>query len=172
MSYGPLVARRLNAQWHLSSYSGIGLIKSCCGIAFTMPDVFDKMNLIPSSSTWDFSRYIPDAVTICLGQNDGIQDSVTFCNTYIRFVRKIRGYYPKTHIICLTSPMADAGLTQVLKKYLTAVVGYVNKQGDLNVHKFFFSRSYNSGCDGHPDLREHIVIANELEPYLKKLLDW
>jgi hypothetical protein len=172
MSYGPLVARRLKAQWHLSSYSGIGLIKSCCGIGFTMPDVFDKLNLKPSAPAWDFSRYIPDAVTICLGQNDGIQDSATFCSAYVRFIEKIRGYYPKAHIVCLTSPMADNELTQALKKYLTAIVGYVNKQGDVKVHTFFFSRSYNSGCDRHPDLKEHVLIANELEPYLRKLLGW
>jgi len=54
MAYGPLVARHFNAQWHLSAYSGIGLIHSCCGIKFTMPEVFDRINFTPENDSWNF----------------------------------------------------------------------------------------------------------------------
>ena len=172
LSYGPTVARQLNAQWHLTSVSGIGLIHSCCNMTVTMPDVFDKVNLRANQIPWDFNRYVPDAVTICLGQNDGIQDSTKFCGAYVRFIGTIRSHYPTAHIVCLTSPMADAKLTAAMKKYLTSVVTYANKQGDANVHSFFFSRSYNSGCGGHPDLAEHVLIAGELSTYLKQTLHW
>jgi hypothetical protein len=171
MAYGPLTARKLNAQWHLSSYSGIGLIHSCCGMAFTMPEVFDRINFTPGDTAWDFGRYIPDVVTICLWQNDGIQDSAIFCRAYIQFIGQLRRYYPQAFIICLTSPMGDAELTAVLKKYLTAVVNEVNKWGDKKVVTFFFSRSYSSGCDNHPDLSEHRLIAGELEPFIK-VMGW
>jgi hypothetical protein len=172
MAYGPVAARMLNAQWQLSSYSGIGLIHSCCGITFTMPDVFDKLYLTPESPAWDFNRYVPDVVTICLGQNDGVQDSSVFCGAYVKFIRKIKGYYPNAQIICLTSPMADASLTRVMKNYLSGVVDFLNKSGDQSIHKFFFSRSYNSGCDNHPDLHEHQLIAQELEPFIKGVMGW
>jgi len=46
------------------------------------------------------------------------------------------------------------------------------KSGDKQVSKFFFSRSYNSGCDSHPNLAEHQLIANELTAYLKNLMQW
>ena len=172
MSYGPLIARKLNAQWHLSSYSGIGLIHSCCDISMTMPDVYDKLYFEQESPAWDVKNYIPDVVTICLGQNDGIQDSTAFCSAYVKFIRKVREYYPEAPIICLTSPMADPNLTKALKQYLTGIVNYINAQGDHKVYKFFFSRSYNNGCDYHPDISQHQQIANELEPYLKKITGW
>ena len=172
MAYGPTVARQLNAQWHLTSVSGIGLIHSCCNMKLTMPDVFDKTNLRDNALPWDFSRYVPDAVTICLGQNDGIQDSTAFCGAYVRFIGTIRSHYPAAHIVCLTSPMADAKLTAAQKKYLTSVVAYLNKQGDASVHSYFFSRSFNSGCGGHPDLAEHVLIAGELSAFLSKTLNW
>jgi len=59
-----------------------------------------------------------------------------------------------------------------LKKYLTSVVNQVNKAGDRKVSTFFFSRSWNHGCGGHPDMADHQVIAKELSEYLKKKMRW
>lgn len=172
MSYGPVTARMLNAQWHLSAVSGIGLIHSCCDMNIVMPPVFDKVNMRTDSIPWDFSKYIPDVVTITLGQNDGIQDSITFCKAYVAFIQTIRSKYPAAHIFCLTSPMADEKLVAVLKNYLTGIVNYVNAGGDANVHKYFYSKQYHSGCGGHPNLQEHTQIATELADYIKTTLQW
>lgn len=172
MAYGPTVARQLNTQWQLTSVSGIGLIHSCCKMTLTMPDVFDKVNLRDNVLPWDFSRYTPDVVTVCLGQNDGIQDSTTFCGAYVRFIGTLRSHYPSAHIVCLTSPMADAKLTAAMKNYLSSIVAYTNRQGDSNVHSYFFSRSYNSGCGGHPSLAEHQLIAAELSTFIKQTMHW
>jgi lysophospholipase L1-like esterase len=171
-AYGPTVARTLNAQWQLTAVSGIGLIRSCCDLKIVMPEVFDKINQRANAITWDFQRYQPDVVTVCLGQNDGVQDSAKFCGAYVAFIKTIRSKYPKAQIVCLTSPMADAKLTAVLKRYLTGVVNAAQASGDKAVSKFFFSRSYNSGCDNHPDLAEHQLIAAELSAYLKSTLSW
>jgi lysophospholipase L1-like esterase len=171
-SYGPIVARQMNSQWHLTSDSGIGLYHSCCQKEFVMPQVFDNVSLSEDSIKWDFSLYQPDVVTICLGQNDGIQDSVKFCAAYVDFIKKIRSYYPKAQILCLSSPMANDKLRAVLKNYLRAIVSYVNKQGDKKVDKFFFSRGFNNGCGGHPDLNDHVSIAEELAGFVKKKMKW
>ncbi len=40
---------------------------------------------------WDFKKYQPDLVSICLGQNDGMQDSTAFSDNYISFVKTIEG---------------------------------------------------------------------------------
>jgi hypothetical protein len=172
MAYGPLTSRSLRAQWVLSSVSGIGMIHSCCNMNITMPQVFDKINMRNDSIAWNFKLYTPDVVTICLGQNDGIQDSATFCNAYISFIKTIRGKYPKADIICLTSPMGDALLTAVLKNYLNSIVITLNKNGDKEVYKYFFSKQYHKGCGGHPDLDEHKQIAAELTAYIKNLKRW
>lgn len=172
LSYGSITSRTLNAQWMLSSVSGIGLVHSCCNMDIVMPDVFDKINMRSNQVSWDFSRYQPDVVTIALGQNDGIQDSAFFCSKYVEFLRSMRSKYPSSTFVCLTSPMADAALTAAMKKYLTSVVGTLNGDGDKNVYSFFFSRSYNNGCGGHPDLAQHIEIAKELSEYLKRLKNW
>jgi hypothetical protein len=55
---------------------------------------------------------------------------------------------------------------------LTIVANEAKKSGDKRVSTFFFSRSYNSGCDSHPSLAEHKLIAAELTAYLKELMHW
>lgn len=114
----------------------------------------------------------PDVVTICLGQNDGVQDSAIFCTAYIRFIQTIRGKYAMADIICLTSPMGDVSLTAVLKNYLTSIVAALNNNGDKKIHTYFFGKRYHNGCGGHPDFNEHKQIAAELTTYIKNLKDW
>lgn len=172
MSYGPITSRALNAQYVLSSVSGIGLIHSCCDMKIVMPQVFDKVNMRMDSIKWDFSKYQPDVVTVCLGQNDGVQDSTAFCSAYVNFLGDIRSHYPKAAIVCLTSPMADPALTAVLQKYITAINAHVNQAGDKRVTHYFFRKRYFHGCGTHPDMAEHQQIANELTAYLKRLKSW
>lgn len=172
LSYGPLTARALNAQWSLSAVSGIGLIHSCCNMSITMPQVFDKMNMKFDSVRWDFSRYQPDVVTICLGQNDGIQDSAAFCGAYVHFLQELRGHYPSATFVCLTSPMAEAKLSAVLKRYVAAVASEAQRAGDKRVFSYAFHKWYHHGCGGHPDLVEHKEIAGELTAFIKQTMNW
>lgn len=172
LSYGAVTGRALNAQYHLSSVSGIGLMHSCCNMNIIMPLVFDKVNMPNDTINWDFHKYQPDVVTVCLGQNDGQQDSEIFINNYITFIKQLRQYYPKAIIVCLSSPMADTALTGYMKNVLASVVSKLNRSGDKKVYNFFFSKQYHNGCDYHPDLSEHQLIAEELTACLKRIMKW
>lgn len=168
-SYGARTARALGAQWALTSVSGIGLIHSCCDMTVVMPQVYDKVALSTNEVDYDFG-YTPDVITICLGQNDGIQDSTAFCTAYVEFVGKLHQYYPEARFVLLSSPMANDELTLFMKRMLPAVAAQANADGDCKISCFFFSRSYNSGGGGHPDMAEHALIADELTEYLKTIL--
>ena len=172
LAYGPRTARALNAQWQLTAESGIGLMHSCCDKPNLMPQEFGTVDLRVGGKPWDFGRYQPDVVTICLGQNDGVQDSVKFCGAYLDFLKTLRIDYPQARLVCLTSPMADARLSAVLRHYLTGVVAAARAGGEANIGSFFFARSYTSGCGAHPSLAEQELIAGELTAYLKTALRW
>lgn len=171
-AYGPSTARNLNAQWHLTSVSGIGLMHSCCGKKIIMPPVYDKINPARDTLAWNFSKYQPDVVTICLGQNDGIQDSAQFNGAYIKFIKQLRGYYPKAKLVMLSSPMASPQLKAALVKYISAIKTALNQSGENNIASYFFKINANGGCGKHPSLAEHQQIANELSTFLKKEMDW
>ncbi|WP_461451739.1 SGNH/GDSL hydrolase family protein [Mucilaginibacter sp.] len=172
LSYGPCTARLLDAEWQLTAVSGIGLIHSCCDLKITMPTVFDKVDLRADTIQWNFKKYIPDVVTICLGQNDGNQDSVTFCSAYVNFIKQIRSHYPKADIVCLNSPMGNQDLTRMLKSYIGGIQKYMNENGDERVSHFFFPGGYNNGCGSHPDMAQQQLVAQQLSVYLKQLENW
>ena len=172
MGYAATTARSLNAQYHLSSVSGIGLMHSCCNMDVIMPQVYDKVSMRNNEIPWNFNNYTPDVVTVCLGQNDGIQDSTKFVNNYIDFLGRLRKYYPDATIICLTSPMADDGLRDFMKKTLAAVVQHFNKAADKKICMFIFDKQYKNGCDYHPDLAEHAEIAKLLTKFIREKMKW
>ncbi len=171
-SYAAVMARSLNAQFHLSSVSGIGLIRSCCDMNITMPQVFDKVNMQKDSIQWTFSRYQPDVVTVCLGQNDGIQDEKLFCRNYVSFLQQLRIHYPNAAFVLLSSPMASEPLRSYMRKTISAVIKEMNSKGEKNIYAFIFGSQYNSGCDSHPSLEEHAQIAAELTPFISKVMNW
>ncbi|UCH14458.1 MAG: hypothetical protein JSV22_00480 [Bacteroidales bacterium] len=184
LAYGPVVARELNANWFLSSVSGIGITRFWNSPGPTMPEVYYNTYLsTDTSSLWDINTYIPDLVSICLGTNDFSDgdgsyerpelDSAEFVSAYIRFVGSIRDQYPYAQICCLTSPMLEGEKNIRLKNYLSAVITYMQDvKNDNMIQMFSFSRSYVSGCDYHPDKEDHRKMAEELLPFFKQIMKW
>ncbi|HAN00566.1 MAG TPA: hypothetical protein DCQ26_18380 [Marinilabiliales bacterium] len=172
LAYGPEVARRLNSQWMLTSVSGIGMIHSCCDITYEMPDVYHSVSLTTTGTSWDFTKYPADIVTVCLGQNDGIQDSTAFCSAYVSFIGIIRSKYPDANIVCLTSPMADNNLYNSQVNYLTGIINHMNNAGDNNVWKLHLTHNLTGGCDYHPNASQHQIVADELETFFKTQFGW
>lgn len=171
-SYAAITGRALKVQYHLTSVSGIGMVRSCCNMEILMPQVYDKISLRDNTIPWNFSYFQPDVVTICLGQNDGIQDSTLFCSTYTNFVLQLRKHYPLASIVLLSSPMADTTLKKVLVNYLTSVKKELLRKGQKDVHTYFFSKQSIAGCDTHPSLSEQQQIAVELTSFIKKIKKW
>lgn len=172
LSYGPTMARRFHAEWHLSAVSGIGLIHSCCRMNILMPSVYNKVDMPDDSLSYSFKAYIPDVVTVCLGQNDGIQDSTAFCSAYVQFLQTLRGLYPKARLVCVSSPMANPTLSAVLRRFLTGVKTYMNAHGDAHVYAFFYPHWYHSGCGDHPDVAEQQAMAGELGAFIGRIMHW
>ena len=53
-----------------------------------------------------------------------------------------------------------------------SIVKKVIKNGDKRITKYFFSKQYHNGCDYHPDVAEHRLIANELTNFIRKKMKW
>ena len=173
--YGPRTARNLGSAWSLVSVSGIGLIHSCCDMEVTMPQVYDKYVLRYNQKPYkdELGTYL---FCICLGQNDGIQDSTAFCDAYVDFVKKVVDFnlhgdmVTNWHVFLLTSPMADEPLRDWQKKMLTSIEQRLQQVWPDRIHKYFFSRSWNGGGVSHPSVEEHEQIADELSNFIRSIL--
>ncbi len=182
-AYGPRVARALNANYVLSSVSGIGVYRNWNSDAPTMPQVYGQTDFQDKNSTpWDFSSFTPQIVSIALGTNDfsngdGIKkrlpfDSAAFVNSYISFVQLVKSKYPAARIALLSSAMVNGNNRVLLQNCLTAVQQKINEKfiGDKPVATFFFEPMQAHGCGGHPNVEDHAILAKELEPFFKQLM--
>lgn len=168
LSYGALTARALDADFMITAISGIGLSNSCCNIPI-MPEAYDKINTRTDSIKWNFSTYQADIVSICLGESDGAaaQDSAKFCGDYVDFISLVRRYYPKADIFCVNIPTSDVRMNAAFKRYMVGIADHMKAHGDNKVYPVSVSKVYTSGCNNHPDVIDHQMIASELTDQIR-----
>lgn len=128
LAYAYLTMKKLNADFHLVSRSGIGLI-SCYADpeTFKTPnlseplmrqlwpytDLFLSKRLEIEPEVWDESRFSPDVVILHLGTNDnswvrGLEDRrLSFVNLYEQMLEAIHRRSPKAKIVCCLGAMGQ-----------------------------------------------------------------
>ncbi|MBQ2536682.1 MAG: lipase [Bacteroidaceae bacterium] len=181
-TYAARTARNLNAQALVVARSGIGVYRSYNG-----PKTGDKVNmnteypytlLYNNQQKWDFSRYTPDVVCINLGTNDTSTqgaDSVLLLNGFKQLYKQVRSHYPKAKIVLLCGCMMNGQQLLSAQQAMNTTVDYAHQQGDAEVYRFDFTPhdgSLGYGADWHPSMRQHEKMANELTPFLQKLMKW
>ena len=184
-AYGPIVARELETQFQLSSVSGIGIYRNWNGVGAVMPQVYENMYLnTDAKKKWDFGRYTPDLVSICLGTNDlslgdGVNerlpfDSAAYVSAYIDFLATVYTHYPEAQVCLLTSPMVHGEPGVKLNNCLNAVKQHYDqkKMGKPLAIFEFPSHLEPHGCSYHPDTEDHKQMAEVLVPFYKVLMNW
>ncbi|HEY4149663.1 MAG TPA: GDSL-type esterase/lipase family protein [Chitinophagaceae bacterium] len=183
MAYGPRVARALGVNFILSSVSGIGIYRTWNMDGPAMPAVYEKTDFhAESTRNWDFNTYNPRVVSIALGTNDLSHgdgktprkpfDPDVFNDSYLQFIRLVKSKYPKARIALLSSPMENGSDAMVLGKCLETIKQKADAAypADKPVEIFYFKPMHGGGCGGHPSVEDHAILAEQLEPFFKKLL--
>jgi lysophospholipase L1-like esterase len=171
LTYGAIASRNLNADLVATCWSGIGMYRDYgAGTTDQMPVRYLRTLPETSTSAWDFSKYVPDAVVINLGTNDFAKGDpgMPYQTAYLSFVRTVRKKYPSAYVLAII-PVSGA------KKYIDAVVSTLNGEGDTNIGTLTFSpvaAADGWGCDYHPSLPTHAKMGAELTTALKTKLGW
>jgi lysophospholipase L1-like esterase len=126
LAYGPVIARQLNAEWHVTCTSGIGLLRNYYNRDNrTMQVLYDLMypENTASTPTWDTTLFVPDVIVIGLGTNDfsratadpntlrppmtitGVDGGVGLVQGYIQFIDQLVTFYPGVTIVLVSSPI-------------------------------------------------------------------
>lgn len=179
MSYAAITARALDAELHLTSQSGIGVMVSW--FPFTMPDFHDQLSAVGNNdSRWDFASWTPDVVVINLLQNDSwligrdhrLQpepDEAQRIAAYRTFVARIRRLYPKAYIVCALGSMDATRPGSPWPGYVTAAVAGLRKGGDARIDTLFFPFS---GYGQHPRVKQHQANAALLTAFIRQKTGW
>lgn len=171
LTYGAIASRNVNADLVATCWSGIGMYRDYgAGTTDQMPVRYLRTLPGTSTSAWDFSKYVPDAVVINLGTNDFAKGDpgMPYQTAYLSFVRTVRMKYPSAYVLAIV-PVAGA------KKYIDAVVSTLNGEGDKKIGTLAFSAPVAAdgwGCDYHPSLPTHAKMGAELTAALKTKLGW
>ncbi len=166
--FAPLIARHFNAQYHTTCRSGIGIVCDWQGkFDISMPNYFDRTLMEREEPKWDFNKWIPNLVVICLGLNDfsGLKvngevpanNSVIFRKGYHNFLGKIRKVYPGVPII------AVAAHVEWIRDNVKQVVDEEKADGHNEV--FYTQFDYFAGgyvASGHPSVETDKKIAEEI----------
>ncbi|MBC7847625.1 MAG: GDSL family lipase [Flavobacterium sp.] len=184
-AYGPVLSRALDIEYVLSSVSGYGMYRNWNDEHLDepiIPDVYENLYLDKDSSKpYDF-KFQPDLVSICLGTNDlsdgdGKKPRLPFneekyVSNYIEFIKTVYKHAPNTRIVLLNSPMVfgarNVTMVNCLKKIIQA---FENDTVHKKIELFEFQPMIPKGCNTHPDIADDKVMADQLIPFFKKLLN-
>lgn len=180
MAYDAITARNLNAELHVTSQSGIGIMISW--FPFIMPQFYDQLSAVGNNDTqWDFSTWMPDVVVVNLFQNDSwLTDREHRLNpnptdeqriqAYIDFVKTIRSKYPEAFIVCALGSMDATRAGSKWPGYITAAVTRIKQQNPKEkMDTIFFEFT---GYGAHPRVKHHQVNAEKLTAFIQQKMKW
>ncbi len=148
LSFGPQLARKLNADYSIVAISGVGVTKnygdSLRTSEYPLPYYYDR-TCMNDTLLWDFPQWQPDAVIVRLGRNDYWQKPhpkrEMFKSAYLKFIREIRTHYPKAQIFALCFPFRKDPHCD----YINSVVNELrDKNGDKKIHFIKVEVKFNS----------------------------
>lgn len=190
-AYAAQTARRLDADFNLISWSGIGVISSWVDDKAEKPlDNWLSPVLYPCTDAgysndigqspfehWDFSRFVPDFIIVHLGTNDeswtkGIPErEADFARKYADYLKLIRSKNPSSDIICCYGAMLDT-VYHVIEK---AVEMFISETGDTHIHMLHFTVQNEErdgiGADFHPSQKTHDRMTEELCRKIKEIME-
>ncbi len=181
LSYSGFVARNLDAEAHVISKSGIGIMISW--FDFIMPQYYDQLSAIEDNdSSWDFSQWTPDVVVINLYQNDcwlvdrekrldpmpSEEDRV---QAYMDFLNTIRNIYPKdTYFVCALGSMDATEGGSAWPGYIEQAVEHVKaSEPHARIDTLFFEFT---GYGKHPRVKQHKDNAQKLSELIAQNMGW
>lgn len=180
MAYGPRVARALDVDFEVNCVSGMGMYRNWNDEDQPiMLDVYPYLHLNGKEGERALAKKKedPQIVSIALGTNDfslgdGTKersdfDAGKFRENYIEFIKFIFKRYPETKVALVSSPMAGEEEGKQLNKILNDIK---EELGDQPIEVFEFDKMNASGCTGHPSEEDHKVMAEELIPFYRDLL--
>ncbi len=183
-AFGMLLGKELHAQVHLVSYGGRGVMRDWKGRTDTnnAPQFFPLALPDDPSIPWDPNRYQPDAIVICLGQNDfssGLIDAAIYEKAYDDFLTQVRSVHPRAALLLVGSPMqgnvdgtTDRAKRDSLRSVLAAIVKRRRAAGEAPIDFVMPQHEPGSSANAHPTAFQQEQIAVELLAPLKKLTGW
>jgi lysophospholipase L1-like esterase len=177
-SYGAVAGRALGAEVSTIAASGRGVIRNYAGdTGGTMPKIYAQTLANLSAPLWDF-HVEPQAVIINLGTNDISNNKgdpgTPFRDTYVALLQTIRGNYPHAFILCIIAPLLNGSDLTTIAGHIQDAISARSAAGDANVAFLPIpaQTSDKFACQYHPNVAEHMMMADLVAGALRSKLGW
>ncbi|GAA2432765.1 SGNH/GDSL hydrolase family protein [Streptomyces glaucus] len=188
LAFGPLTARKLDADYQQNAFSGRGMVRNYNGgdPGTDYRTYYDRALLNVDGDVWHKPRgWRPQVVVIGLGINDFStplrpgepwttqSELVTaYTRAYHGFLDKLRTRYgSRTFLVVSATLVAGTAFADTARD----IVRDRNARGDDRVGYWYYDDPGldRLGCDWHPSLHDHRIISGLLDQHLATLpLDW
>lgn len=170
LSYAQIVSRELNAEANIIAISGKGVVRNYGEkkeiSQKPLPYYYNKTLLTQEKTKWNFKKWQPDIVVICLGTNDFSTDPKPskdlFIKSYKKLISLVKNKNNKAKIFIMGSPLLEEPLNTYLNEIAIKEKIKFIKQPKVPIKLL--------GCDWHPNVVAHQQIAKILIKELKKYL--
>ena len=183
-AYGALTAKKLDAEFTLISWSGIGIISSYVDPDVEVPNtgvlvpmlypytdygLFARMGW--EQENYDFSEDAYDMIVINLGTNDSsytrdhADRKQAFQEAYTEFLRYLQTCHPGTPIVCCAGAMNRLLMTEICEATKNASM----PKSPIYYYEFTAGQPEDGeGAVGHPSMVRHENMAEELSAWIRK----
>jgi lysophospholipase L1-like esterase len=168
-AFGPLIAKRLDADYRVTAYSGYGIVRNYAGHkpGENLPFLYDRAIPGESAPAVADSAWRPQVIVINLGTNDfstPLEPGEAWADAaalradyrarYTAFVRRLRASQPQARFLLMAAENFRADVEQVAAATGATLVD----SGALEL----------TGCNWHPSLKDHRAMADRVEAALAR----
>ncbi len=183
-SYATITVRAFNAQYHLISHSGLGMIRNYGDKDMVstkikpMPARLEYLLDEDSTHTYELQNYVPDAIVVNLGTNDFSTQPFPYEADFIRagkkLITKLKQEFPDAKIICVTGPMINEPCFSYTKKMVEQLRDELKTQdiAFVGIPTNLLNTEEDLGSDWHPSYRGQLKSAHMIIPVLGTMLNW
>jgi lysophospholipase L1-like esterase len=171
------VTKAFHAQSIILGWSGAGMVRNYGAGSKRSDDPFPAhynrtLGIVNANTDWDYSKWKPELVVICLGTNDYSTspqpDDSMYIGDYHKFIERIRTNYPDASILCVST-----GDETFEKNVETVVSEQKTTYGNTKIYSARYPSSLeNTGCDWHPNVKDNIKVADVLIETIMDNLGW
>ncbi len=174
-SFSKLTADAFHAECMALAWSGAGIVRnygeSTKKSASPYPVYYDK-TLGAVSGTWDFTKWKPDLVFICLGTNDfstqPYPDDTMYINGYNALLSRVHTNYGNVPVILAGT--SNGPMNNLVQSIVNAQKTTYNHP---NTYYFQFPESQTlSGCHYHPSVADHQLDSKEIVKSIITNIGW
>lgn len=190
-SYSIRTAKALGVEYHLVSWSGIGIITNWVPEdvnepleEILMPDLYkyrdlrlcERLGLEPE--LWDYSEYVPDLIIINIGTNDDsytrrIPDRVQVLGErYGLFLEQVYAANPSSAILCILGTMGQNLCEEEAKQ----VELFAKKNPEVHIGFLTMpeqdGENDGMGADYHPSDATQEKASKVLTAHIKEFMNW